>query len=207
MPKKTGRRKNRSWTNNSSTVMVRTELKPEVVAYNGPSLPIRNSNVTLNTVTLSLNDTALTSGTGTYFAAIAVNPSNAIEWSDYVDAYDSYRILAMHVQFVPNTRYQLGNGGSTIMPAYVAVDRDDATTPTTVAAVAVKDNSKLVGMTDPWNDEWKMNARTYHGESEFLDCANPLTLGSIKVASTGNANNLTLGLYLIKYLVQFKGVD
>jgi len=183
------------------------ELPETAQRYTGPAKPStfgELQDVTTKTVFVKNTGVLTTSGAGVMALLVDTNPSTCPEWANWVAAFDEYRVLSMLVEYVPNTRYQFGNGTFTIMPFYIAVDHDDNTVPAALNTVATKESSRIVNMTDPWSIAWKMSAQP---NAAFVNCTSPISVGSVKGYSTGNANTAILGDTLITYLVQFRGVD
>jgi len=145
---------------------------------------------------------ASTSG-GSIATAIDKDPSiNSGEWASFAASHDQYRVLSMHIQYVPNNQYQ--SAIALMYPALVALDHDDATAPTTAVGIYNRESCKMVNLALGWTHTWRMTGNT---DALWQDTLNPGTAkGSIKIIQTTTESVSTLyGVIYINWLVQGKG--
>ncbi len=155
----------------------------------------------LFTVKLTYEDILTADASGNLATVWSSDPSSGSNWVNYAATFDSFRCLGMRVSFEPN--HVVGGSTSTVFgPISIVTDYDSSTALVSHATAARFANYQEV----PGNRKWKHTAAMFGVEAaRFVDSSAPQSFFWIKIYSTGNTNNLTIGRFHIDYVVQFRG--
>jgi len=142
--------------------------------------------------------------------------SSSITWptfSTWAGLYDEFRVLGMQLEFYPSNRY---SKATTICnPGYGVVDHADTTVLTSYAQAATYASARILSLEDPWSDR-----REYRGssvpslvirmdgveEAQWLPVASTAALLAIKLYFNGLTASTVYGMFILRGLVQFRGL-
>jgi len=162
---------------------------------------IRHGAGELDTYTMVFRqDGTLTSdGSGTLNTVWSNNPSPSANWTGAAAVYDEYRTLMYRVEFEP-----IMFNGQVIAQAPIAicVDMDTSTALTAYSLAAQYSSDKVQAGGKRWHIEAYMSGVP---TGQFISTGSPVANCWIKSYSTGNSVSVTLGRYLVSYLIQFRG--
>lgn len=134
------------------------------------------------------------------------DPSSTNDWSNFSALYDSYRVFALKIKFVPLYPNNL-SATTTYMPLYWCVDQDnvDNTGITSVGNIVQYENLKVKNMYKPWKiyikcPKW-LQASLPGG---FQDIANPVSNGVLVSYGSGFNASSDWGTMIVTYYVGFK---
>jgi len=195
MPRRRSGRRKKSKRGSSKGVTPIT-----ATSYHGPILdPAARANLDIIETTL-LWDVAITgAGTAINPTFSFTNPSNCVDWSDFSSSYDQYRVLAVELDYSPNSGTR--DPALTYTPLYVVVDRDTSTALSSVTGADQYESIKLEDLAKKWRRIWRM---AQVNESTFTNTQAPINGGAFKLWASGVSNS-TYGRCLVQYRVQFMG--
>lgn len=131
------------------------------------------------------------------------------DWSNYAGVYDSYRVCAIKVKYIPS----FPNDTSTVtgfFPMYVVHDVDDVT-PIASANTAIQyENMKIKNMYRPWSVYYRIPKYTSMATAGtmvapgYIDVAYPKDAGSVKLYCSGLDVSTDYGRFIATYYCAFK---
>jgi hypothetical protein len=170
------------------------------VIYRGPisGLPWKQS-LDLHTCLLALDVVSSTSVGGAIGAVFGSSPGTSSDWTAAAGLFREYRTLGIEVTYVPNTKYSTVSQG--VM--YSVVDYQSSTA---LASYAAASANSSVGIHDT-SGRFTVLARMHNvNDAQWSPTASPLSLYWIKLYADTLAAATNYGRYLVRYLVQFRGV-
>ncbi len=162
------------------------------------------SNVTTITVLNTQNSVAY---------VLTSDPTGFTEWNTFAGLYDSYRVLAMEIEYLPQSPNTGGTVSATTGPCVVVADYSDIVGLSSIAGAIQYDSFKqyAFGPSTTSRPGWKFNKWKANG-TELMAWNNttgsPSAVGSIKaffqypVTVGGNTD---IGYIVGRVLVQFRG--
>lgn len=194
-------------TGRSERVHRDAELDPDAVAFPPhlwKSTVDSASRSEARTCTLELgSDLSITTdGSGLLATVISATPTNASNWSNFVNVFDEYRVLAVRVEFKP----LLIAGGSTstyMAPIIHVIDRDSSVALTSYTLANRYTSARETPGGKPFSQTIYMSSVE---EAGFVSVSTTKTLGWFQFYSSGNTASFTLGRCKLTYIVQFRGL-
>lgn len=139
----------------------------------------------------------------------------AAQWSSISGLYDEYRVLAYELEYFPANRYS-----KTVVntfPILGVIDHDDAAPLTTAEQAIGYESARILTLDDPWTDRKEYRGSSVPSLKMYM--SGPEESGFLTTATTGTSQraillfaaggiltpNTTYGLYLVRWLVQFRG--
>lgn len=141
------------------------------------------------------------------FSVFTTSPSTSDDWNSIVALFDSYRVCAMKIKFVPTCPNDPSS--TKYAPIYVYADVDEnVTVAPSVPAMLEYENLKVKDATKPWQYYTKFPKVTATGTANinldgYLDTATPQATGSIVMYSTP-LSNIVYGYVIITWYVAVK---
>jgi hypothetical protein len=147
-------------------------------------------------------DDALTSSAGGVVSNVfTTNPNTAINWSSFAGIYDEYRVLALHIEYLPSNRYNKSNA-TLVAPGYIVIDTDDTGAITVRNDAATYTSKKFVSLEMPWSMTYRMSTTE---NSQFITTASPISTSCFKLFFDNLTAAAFWGSVALTYVVQFKG--
>lgn len=184
---------------------------PGSLTYSGPAIP-RITEPGGSTYVLQLHYiTALATGGGVTVLnpVFANDPSGSSEWSSCQALFDSYRVLAMELKFIPASYVGTGLTGGTLL---IVSDYEDATALASQAAALQYDSVQLRNIgttTNPSAVGWRYGPWKARGNnmlwSSTLTGMFTQAVGSIKCRADSLTATTGYGAIVLYWLVQFRG--
>lgn len=140
---------------------------------------------------------------------VSNNPNAATDWANISGLFDSYRLFAMSIKFIP----QLPNNTSSAtnyVPFYLVADFDSTLSPITTADGALQyENCKVVNMYRPWKYFVKFPKVSYNAAAStqtilqggWMDVATATASGGIYGYGSGFSSATSYGNYVVTYYV------
>jgi len=217
MPRSKNKAKNRRTKGSKNSGM--QELSASSFVYNGPAVPTPYAKEKSLHTSLLTQDGSLLSSAGGIIqnSFVFTNPSSAVNWADYAQIFDEYRVLSLEFSFFPNLEDSLNTTGLgfNYVPIYSVIDRDSSSNLASYSVAANYESLKVHALTKRFTRVYKMSginevssAGLVSGaEGVFLNTASPpAATGAIKLFATGLSNSVPYGRFILRYLVQFRGV-
>lgn len=190
----------------------RRNIPENEITYRGPiTTAMASQNVDTIVADLWQGQNALSSAASTITNAFSLDPSSATDWSSFASAWHEYRILALELEFFPANRYSKTT--TVTRPGYGVIDHADATA--LVGAPLGFSSFRILSLEDPWTSRhdyvgskcppltWRMMSME---ESDFRPTATPSgTYGSIKLFFDNLTASTVYGVFVLHYVVQFRG--
>lgn len=132
--------------------------------------------------------------------------------SNLTALYDSARICAIKLKFIPKLPNDFTSVGS-YMPLYIVRDDDDDTTPGSVSEMVQYEKLSVKNLYLPWSyytkvprvSGFKTGVFVQVGSMGWYDLAAAQSIGAIKLYSTGlNATGISYGTLVATYYIAFK---
>jgi len=194
---------NRKNNNKNQKTKPRAPGNPSARAqvYHGPVI-YRSERLEESLHTEVLVETAniTTTGAGLYNGVITNNPNSCAAWSVLAAVYDTYRILSIEAEYVPN--YSSLPATITGGVFGMCVDHDSTGTVSTYAALALYESMIVSTVDRRLKIKFDMSGPD---EAGFINTASPTGTGSIKTLLVGGTAATAYGQFFIRYRVQFKG--
>jgi len=177
------------------------EASARTVVYKGPIRVKGASNETDTHSIVLTEEFSLTSSAGGVIALVQPdNPNATANWSNFVNCFDEYRVLAFELWYMPNNRYSKSVTVTT--PILMVIDHDSATALSSYSQAAQYASVRQFALDDPF----KMVARMADvSEASFLNTTAPAARFWIKAYSTGLTVSTSYGVVIVSYKVQFRG--
>lgn len=150
---------------------------------------------------------ATTSVGGVLQHVITNDPTLFEDWENVKALFDSYKICALKVKFIPSrpndSSDHSGATGVTYNPCYVVGDPDDVNAMTSVDQAIQYENMKVKNLFRPWTYYMKIPKRTQVSTATtiigngYIDCAMETPNASIKVFSDGLTADLPYGQFIV----------
>jgi len=174
------------------------------LTYSGPVVvtPSEGLNQRTLVVTLSLNQVLNSSGAGVINTVIGNAPSSAVNWSDYLGAYDEYRTLAFSAQFTPTNWYAKSGSSPNTRMLLKVTDNDSGGALASYGAMCGYESVKAYSLEQTWTTTAKMSGVT---QGAFTTTAVPAASQWIKFYADTLANSQEYGIFLLRWTVQFRG--
>jgi hypothetical protein len=138
-------------------------------------------------------------GSGNNNLTLGNSPASTSNWSNVSAVFDEYRVLAMKLQYRPNEF----NGGSVVQAPITSVIDYDTSAALTGYTLAAQYSSQVEFR---GSQNWTRTAYMSGVEnSGFVSTGSPGNTFWIKLYTSGNTINTTLGRYVITFVVQFRG--
>jgi len=199
-------KKNKRSSRKPRRILAPSELPTSSIAYPRTRWPsdvarARTGNNTC-TVLLATESALTTSGSGIINSVYTDIVTGVNNWSSFAAVFDSYRVLAVRVQFTPLRAV----GGSTVTyfaPIATAIDRSDSTVLSSyLAAMQYSSHREF-----PGNTQFSvLSCMASAEDATFLSTQAPAARCWIKTYSTGNTISTTIGRVVTELLVQFRQV-
>lgn len=176
---------------------------PSVVDYKGPIL-LRSfhEQVDLQSVTLGESYELASNGSGVINLVMSNDPTSASDWSNFVNAWDEFRLLGFRVEYFPYNRYSKTT--TTCGPIVTCLDRVDLTPLSSYATAMAYSSAKKHSVEDPWSRELRMVGIE---ESAYQSTASPTSVGNQCVKTYADSLSLSTkyGRMFLYFRVQFRG--
>ena len=195
------RRNNKDEGSEKKWIMYR-ELAPSAQVYPKGSertlLRKGASEEVLNTIRLGFDSAITTDGAGALATVVSNSPVQAQNWANYAAVFDSYRVLAMILEFDP-----FWTVNCTFAPVASVVDRSDSTALTSYGLAERYESSKKTPGQKRFRQYVNMSGSE---EALFKQTSAPVADNWIKLYSSGNTASFTLARLNVVLIVQFRGV-
>lgn len=152
----------------------------------------------------------LAASSGTISSSVAIyDPQSAQEWSSIAALFDSFRVHAIKMQWLPYAPNEV-QATQVYAPCYVLADFDATSAPVATAAAAIEyENMKAKNLFRPWTYYVrvpKLTGTTISNvvvhEGGYVDTTNlPTNLGQLQLFSSGNTGALNYGSYILTYYI------
>lgn len=160
---------------------------------------------------LTTSDAVQTTSGGQVSNTYTDNPQDYTDWTQIASLFDSYRVCAIRIKYIPNRPNDQSNV-TTYQPLYIVQDRDSITPPGTVNAFIEYENMKVKNLYRPWSYYRKFAKQTSTGVSGqvvlaggYRDCAQPTGTQAIFIVSEPGLQSETIyGRYITTLYVTAK---
>jgi len=210
-----GRKKKGSRKGKGSKRSLASQGPSEVaLAYHGP-IWTRKFRENRNMVVVDLQaEGFLTSSAGGVLNNVYT--SSSATWANFgtwAGLYDEFRVLGMQLEFFPNNRYSKVT--TTCTPGFGVVDHADSTPLTSYAAALAYASNRVLSIEDPWTDRSEYRGSSVPSliirmdgaeEAQWLPTSSTSSYLAIKIYFSGLTASTSYGLFLLRGLVQFRGV-
>jgi hypothetical protein len=178
------------------------EVSANVMSYRGPlRTPASKTQMDLHTMSCHfINSTWSSDGSGVMSATYSDDPSISTDWSSLAASFEEYRTLAHEIQYVPNNKYQ--RGSTTTRPICLVDDRANNAAMTSYANAAEHASITLASLDEPFRKKINMDGSD---EAVFQKTSAPVSTRWIKIYASGLSASTMYGVFMITYLVQFRG--
>jgi hypothetical protein len=181
---------------------VQKELASSVSSYWGPIAIVGGGAATdCKTVLLDYTFACVSNASGLINDVFSNNPDSATSWSIWAGIYIEYRTLGFQVFYRPANQYN--RISTTVMPLMSVIDRDYPTALVSYDNASQFASCKFNDLSHPWTRSVKMADVS---EAVYQPTGTPQSLNYLKMISVGNSLSTTYGIYLVKVLVQFRGI-
>lgn len=142
--------------------------------------------------------------------------SGSVTWptfSTWAGLYDEYRVLGMQLEFFPSNRYSKAT--TVCNPGYGVVDHADSAALTTYAQAATYASARILSLEDPWTDRSEYRGSSVPSlvirmdgveEAQWLPVASTSSFLAIKLYFNGLTASTGYGMFMLRGLVQFRGL-
>lgn len=151
------------------------------------------------TMDLFLDNTFTSDASGIALLQLSNNPSFCSNWSNLAAPFEQYRVASFSWTYEPVRTF----GTAVFAPVASCIDRDDSTALTGYSAAARYSSYELAPGQAPIHRYARASGINELG---FIPCTTPVADLWIKAYSSGNSVSSTLGRYVAKYRVIFKGL-
>lgn len=188
--------------NRNKSVKQLAEIPAQKLVYTGPIRPLsENEQLTTKTVFMSSTGFISSSAAGKILSVFSNDPSTTVDWTSFANSFHEYRVLGIRLEYFPNNRYSKTT--TTCRPVISIVDRTSDVTALSSYGVAVAhESAHKVSLEDPWFREAKMSGSE---EAVFAPTTLPTITNAIKLYADGLTVSTEYGMYVLYYLVQFRG--
>jgi hypothetical protein len=172
------------------------------ITYNGPVSTTKSMRDNTRTMTTMLRyySTVTTTAGGVINTVYGNAPSSCVDWSNFANCYDEYRVLGFKVHYAPHNIYS--KTSQNCQNIITAVDNDSGGAIASYNAMTAYESAALRSVEKPFNITAKMSGVT---QSTFITTAAPVANQWIKFYGDTFANSSIYGAVLIEFLVQFRG--
>jgi len=178
-----------------------SEPSSRLVMYRGPVRSFGAANeADLHTLVLTQEFLLTSSAGGVLATVVSDNPNAAANWSNLVNVFDEYRVLAIEFLYVPNNRYSKTVTVTT--PLLIVVDHDNNAALSSYSGAAQYASCKSFALDDPFKFRAQMSEVS---EASFINTTAPTSRYYIKCYSTGLTVSTSYGVVILTFRVQFRG--
>lgn len=201
-------KKNRS-SSAASQWVIKRELSPSVISYNGPLRHTDDfSETTLSTAVLMIDGSLTSDSSGVIAPVYNSNPNSPggalgalANFPNFAASWDEYRVLAFEVQYEPFDKYNRGVSVFTV-PIMIVTDYDSAAALTSYATADHYSSSKTFSLDVAFKYTVRMNGIE---NSNFISTASPAAMFYAKVFGNGSTVSTSYGKIFLRMRIQFRG--
>lgn len=156
-------------------------------------------------------DVANLTADGSGNISLAFNTNNfagAPESGNIGALFDEYKVLSVSFKYFPIRTPANASPTLDLAPLYIVNDYDDVTAITNTSEMLQYDNCRMKQLTRQFNHKMKFSTKATNdslNRAGWNDLANPTTVGSIKLFSTGLDVNTTYGQYVLEFIIVVRG--
>lgn len=152
---------------------------------------------------LTTSDEVVSTAGGQIANVYTDNPNGYNDWTQIASLFDSYRVCAIKIKYIPNKPNDESNV-TTYQPLYIVQDRDSTTLPSTVNDMIQYENLKVKNLYRPWTYYRKFAKQTSTGVTGqvmlaggYKDCGQPTGSQAIFIVSEpGLQTSTTYGRWI-----------
>ncbi len=168
-------------------------------AYKGPiQLRSVSQQTYVEKMNVTLQTNATTNVSGVMDLVFGNSPASLSQWTTLAGLYNEYRVLGMKLEFTPIKQVSTWAYGI----SYTVIDHDVSAALGGAAAAAQHESYMQLGNYSRWSREARSNGIE---EFDFISTASPAAQYYIKVYSSANTPSITIGVFALTYLIEFRG--
>jgi len=182
--------------------------------YTGPIWSARmRENRNMLVVDLQAQGALTSTGGGVINTTWTSSSSTFPNFAAYAGLFDEFRVLGMHLEFFPANRYSKST--TICMPGFGVVDHADGTALTSYAQAATYASNRILSLEDPWTDRSEYRGSSVPAlkirmdgveEAQWLPTASTSAFIFIKLYFNGLTASTDYGMFILRGLVQFRGL-
>lgn len=164
----------------------------------------------VKTVQLQYSFSATATGAGvidgiaTYANSAAVRTYGA-DFADWAALYREYRVRSLRLEFHPNAINAVAANPILFTPCYTVVDRLDASSVASAGNIVSNTSLNIVALDVKWMRATRAQST---GEANFVQTsADSASFFTIKVFATGLTNAGVYGVFLVRWVTEFRTRD
>lgn len=164
----------------------------------------------VKTVQLQYSFTATATGAGvidgiaTYANSAAVRTYGA-DFADWAALYREYRVRSLRLEYHPNAVNAIAANPVLFTPCYTVVDRLDASSVASAGNIISNTSLTIFALDQKWARSTKANST---GEANFVAASSdPTNYFVVKTFATGLTNAGLYGVFLVRWIVEFRTRD
>jgi len=172
-------------------------------SYTGPiSMPVRTRDADTQLARLSIVSVISSSSGGSIAIQYQNVPSSSVEWSNYFNLYEEFRVVAQRVTWQPTRTNFVTTGPILYGPAVYTVDRNAGLSPpTSVSGAFQKSNAVVANIQKPHRSVIRAGTAQ---EMLFQQVTSPGGTWAWAMTCTGLDPSTVYGVVFVEYLVQFR---
>jgi len=183
------------------------------IMYDGPvTIPRSKLQEDITVVNMFLQANFSSSAAGTNQLVATNDPSFCYEWGSFDTLWEEFRVLGFDFEFFPSNQYSKTT--TLCVPGCGVIDHESTGALASLQAGFEHGSCRMLSLENPWTDrgdyggsrapslKWRMASSE---EAVFTPTSTTLSNGAIKFYFGGLSASIVYGLYLLRFLVQFRG--